>query len=75
MKCNLSYFYLPCSSILQAERNTKQYPSIELCEAALIYAETDCDVQKLLKLCETKILKFRGENAIKYLCNCMKKVS
>lgn len=50
--------------------------STELCEAALIYAKVECDVQKSLKLCEIKILKFReGENAIKYLYNCMKRES
>lgn len=48
---------------------------MKFCEAALIYAEMDCDVQKSLKLCVIKRLKFRGEKAIKYLYNCMKKVS
>lgn len=48
---------------------------MKLCEAALIYAEIECDVQKSLKLWEIKRLKFRGENEIKYLHNCMKKLS
>lgn len=70
IKSNLGSFYPLCHSILQTERNSKQYPLTELYEAALIYAEVECDVQKSLELCEIKRLEFKeGENAIKSLYN------